>query len=225
VLRALSLCACCRHYPGTATGGVYFARFPPSYQPSPKGWSGRPVHRPFRGLLSVHSRYGLHTCWITLRDPLHQRLQPVRHLPDCSDCFRPERCSRVGLAPTGKTPPYHGAHPTPSLPLPSTGVRLPSHDAQFSARQRTLRSRTNLPCGSKPSSPTLLGQLRARIRVKHYGIRTEVAYVDWVRRFIVFHNKRHPRHLGAAEVEAFLTYLADKRQVSASTQIASGRCT
>jgi hypothetical protein len=83
----------------------------------------------------------------------------------------------------------------------------------------------NSASGSPPQSPTLLGQVRARIRVKHYSIRTEVAYVDWVRRFIVFHNKLHPRHLGAAEVESFLTYLADKRQVSASTQIASGRCT
>ena len=61
VLPALSLCACCRHYPGAATGGVAFAHSVQSYQPSPKGSSGRPAHRPFRGLLGVHSRYGLHT--------------------------------------------------------------------------------------------------------------------------------------------------------------------
>ncbi|MSQ59883.1 MAG: integron integrase [Betaproteobacteria bacterium] len=76
----------------------------------------------------------------------------------------------------------------------------------------------NSTFGSSPSPPTLLGQVRARIRVKHYSIRTEVAYVDWIRRFVLFHNKRHPRDLGAVEVEAFLTYLADKRRVSASTQ-------
>jgi Phage integrase, N-terminal SAM-like domain len=76
---------------------------------------------------------------------------------------------------------------------------------------------------SPPKSPGLLEQVRARIRVKHYSIRTEAAYIDWVRRFILFHNKRHPRDLGAAEIEAFLTYLADKRQVSASTQIDYGR--
>ena len=68
------------------------------------------------------------------------------------------------------------------------------------------------------AGPRLLDQLRGRIRVKHYSIRTEQAYVDWVRRFILFHGKSHPRVLGAAEVEAFLTHLAVRRQVSASTQ-------
>ena len=46
---------------------------------------------PYRGLLGVHSRYGLHTRQVTKCDPLHQRLQPLRYLHDCSDCFRPER--------------------------------------------------------------------------------------------------------------------------------------
>jgi len=54
--------------------------------------------------------------------------------------------------------------------------------------------------------------------VRHYSIRTEDAYVDWVRRFIVFHDKRHPQDLGAKEVEAFLSFLATERQVSPSTQ-------
>ncbi len=67
-------------------------------------------------------------------------------------------------------------------------------------------------------SPKLLDQLRARIRVKHYSIRTEDAYHDWCRRFILFHDKRHPREMGAAEVESFLTHLATERNVSASTQ-------
>lgn len=69
-----------------------------------------------------------------------------------------------------------------------------------------------------PAPPRLLEQLRDRIRVKHYARRTEKAYVDWVRRFIVFHGKRHPRELGAAAVEAFLSDLATRRNVSASTQ-------
>jgi integron integrase len=64
----------------------------------------------------------------------------------------------------------------------------------------------------------LIEQLRGRIRVKHYSIRTEQAYVDWVRRFILFHGKRHPRDMGAKEVETFLTDLAVRGQVSASTQ-------
>ena len=60
--------------------------------------------------------------------------------------------------------------------------------------------------------------MRDHLRTRHYSIRTETAYVDWARRFILFHGKRHPQEMGAAEVEAFLTYLAVQRQVSASTQ-------
>lgn len=66
--------------------------------------------------------------------------------------------------------------------------------------------------------PRLLDRLRTRIRVLHYSIRTEQAYVDWARRFILFHGKRHPQELGAAEIEAFLSNLAIERNVSASTQ-------
>ncbi|WP_417880253.1 phage integrase N-terminal SAM-like domain-containing protein [Acidithiobacillus ferrivorans] len=52
----------------------------------------------------------------------------------------------------------------------------------------------------------------------HYSIRTEEAYTDWARRFILFHQKRHPKNMGAAEVEAFLSHLATERSVSSSTQ-------
>lgn len=69
-----------------------------------------------------------------------------------------------------------------------------------------------------PPPPKLLDQMRARIRAKHYSIRTESAYVDWARRFILFHHKSHPLEMGAPEVEAFLTHLAVERKVSASTQ-------
>lgn len=66
--------------------------------------------------------------------------------------------------------------------------------------------------------PRLLDLVRSRIRVKHYSIRTETAYVDWIKRFILFHRKRHPLEMGAPEVEAFLTSLAVDRNVAASTQ-------
>lgn len=66
--------------------------------------------------------------------------------------------------------------------------------------------------------PRLLDQMRERIRLKHYSIRTERVYCEWVRRFIRFHQYRHPQDMGAAEVEAFLTELAVRRNVSASTQ-------
>ena len=66
--------------------------------------------------------------------------------------------------------------------------------------------------------PKLLEQVRMKIRQKHYSIRTEQAYVDWIRRFILFHGKRHPLEMGEPEVEAFLTHLAVNRNVAASTQ-------
>jgi hypothetical protein len=71
------------------------------------------------------------------------------------------------------------------------------------------------------SEPRLLDQLRARIRFKHYSIRTEQAYADWVRRFILFHGKRHPREMGQAEVEAFLTHLAVEGRVGSRGMVSS----
>ena len=76
----------------------------------------------------------------------------------------------------------------------------------------------NTPQMSSPKTPKLLDQVRGKIRLKHYSIRTEQAYVDWIRRFILFHNKRHPIDMGASEVEVFLTHLAIKGKVAASTQ-------
>ena len=66
--------------------------------------------------------------------------------------------------------------------------------------------------------PKLLDQVRAKIRLKHYSIRTEQAYVDWIRRYILFHGKRHPQEMGKPEVEQFLSHLAVERNVAASTQ-------
>jgi hypothetical protein len=68
------------------------------------------------------------------------------------------------------------------------------------------------------SPPRLLDALRHAIRARHYSIRTEEAYVDWARRFIRFHGRRHPRELGASEVAAFLTHLAVDRTVAPATQ-------
>jgi integron integrase len=64
----------------------------------------------------------------------------------------------------------------------------------------------------------ILEQLRHRLRTLHYSARTEQAYCDWVRRFVMFHGRRHPMHMGETEVAAFLTNLAVERGVSASTQ-------
>ena len=76
---------------------------------------------------------------------------------------------------------------------------------------------------TNPQAPKLLDQVRNVLRRKHYSIRTERAYVDWIKRFIRFHKTaqgtfRHPRDMGEPEIEAFLTYLATERNVAASTQ-------
>lgn len=60
--------------------------------------------------------------------------------------------------------------------------------------------------------------MRDAIRLKHYAYRTEATYVQWIRRYIIFQNKRHPKEMGKAEIEVFLTHLAVEGQVSASTQ-------
>jgi integron integrase len=69
-----------------------------------------------------------------------------------------------------------------------------------------------------PPGPRLLERVAHALRVRHYSRRTEDAYVPWIRRFILFHGKRHPRDMGAAEVTRFLTSLAVDRRVSAATQ-------
>jgi len=66
--------------------------------------------------------------------------------------------------------------------------------------------------------PKLLDQVRDKLRVKHYSIRTEQSYVDWIKRYILFHGKRHPKDLGARDLEAFLTHLAVAGKVAAATQ-------
>ena len=79
---------------------------------------------------------------------------------------------------------------------------------------KTSTTRTS----AEAPKPKLLDEVRARIRRLNYSIRTEDTYVDWVRRFVLFHGKRHPREMGATEIEAFLTHLAVVGKVSASTQ-------
>ena len=74
------------------------------------------------------------------------------------------------------------------------------------------------PAPPSPRPPRLLEQLRQHIRTRHYSIRTERCYEQWVRRYIRFHGNRHPRDLGAEHVGAFLSSLANDRHVSASTQ-------
>lgn len=71
---------------------------------------------------------------------------------------------------------------------------------------------------AEASKPKLLDQIRQLMRLRHYSLRTEDAYVGWIRRYILFHGKRHPRDLAESDIASFLSSLAIKGQVAASTQ-------
>ena len=92
----------------------------------------------------------------------------------------------------------------------------------FLAFERGTGLKTSMPA-SFPShtqnrKAKLLDQVRQAVRFKHYSIRTEQAYVDWIKKFIIFHKKRHPATMGADEVRDFLNHLANRVSVAASTQ-------
>jgi hypothetical protein len=71
----------------------------------------------------------------------------------------------------------------------------------------------------------LMDQVSDALRTKHYSYRTEQTYVDWIKRYIYFHNKRHPSEMGEIEIRAFIAHLATERKVAASTHTCpSGRC-
>jgi integron integrase len=99
----------------------------------------------------------------------------------------------------------------PVHPLPPSGDGSPAaataNDSRISAQRPAA-----------DGEPRLLDRVRREIRVRHYSIRTESSYVDWIRRFIIFNDRRHPSELGASEVMAFLTHLAVERSVAPSTQ-------
>jgi integron integrase len=116
----------------------------------------------------------------------------------------------------------HAQEVTPVLLLGSPTRQSPDVKA-FVSRGQTLPSsgpRAVVASGARtnPPKPKLLDQLRLALRARHYSRRTERTYCHWVRRFIFFHNVRHPAEMAEAEVNAFLTYLAVKEKVSASTQ-------
>lgn len=92
-------------------------------------------------------------------------------------------------------------------------LKPPTGSPEANAAPRRL---PNAP--DAPPARRLLDRVRDAIRLRHYSIRTEVTYVGWIRRFILFHGKRHPLDMGAVEVEAFLTHLATQRHVAAPTQ-------
>jgi hypothetical protein len=77
---------------------------------------------------------------------------------------------------------------------------------------------SSLPVPSQQNKPKLLDQVRQLMRLRHYSLRTEEAYVGWIRRYILFHGKRHPHELGESDIAKFLSNLAVEGRVAASIQ-------
>ena len=75
-----------------------------------------------------------------------------------------------------------------------------------------------LPMGKPDKKPKLLDIVRNEIRTKHYSRKTEESYISWIKRFVIFNNKKHPIDMGKEEIQKFLSYLAVERHISASTQ-------
>lgn len=96
-----------------------------------------------------------------------------------------------------------------------TGMRITQHPAPQRARSWTPVVITSSP---PPAKPKLLDQVRLAIRTRHYSYHTEKAYVAWIKRYIFFHNKRHPVEMAEPEIGQFLSSLARDSRVSASTQ-------
>ena len=107
----------------------------------------------------------------------------------------------------------------PSAFFCSGGPR-PSHDDSVRRDATASSSQPSaLSPGSQPiAPPKLLDRVRLRLRVKHYSVRTEQTYLDWIRRYILFHHKRHPNEMGETQIAEFLTHLAIDGRVAASTQ-------
>lgn len=94
-------------------------------------------------------------------------------------------------------------------------AEMESHCADLAVREEPRR---DLAPRIPPEPPRLLDRIRIAIRSRHYSPHTEKAYVSWVRQYVLFHGKRHPSEMGVGEIRAFLSYLAMRRRVSASTQ-------
>ena len=101
--------------------------------------------------------------------------------------------------------------------VPAQYPRLPCGSEHPSARSFRERWSLREPGPPEPPRPRLLDRVRQALRARHLSRRTEEAYVAWIRRYIVFHGKRHPAEMGAPEVTGFLTTLAVQGKVVAST--------
>ncbi len=97
-------------------------------------------------------------------------------------------------------------------------VRLALDNPSAPASRQSLQSVARIARAPEGHKPKLLDQVRQAIRTRHYSLRTEEAYISWIKRFILFHGKRHPLEMGEEEITRFLSALAVEEHVSASTQ-------
>ena len=108
------------------------------------------------------------------------------------------------------------------LPYKEVPVERPKINGPIGYSLRLIngsaRPVTAVSAPAGPPKPRLLDQVREAIRTRHYSYRTEKAYVHWIKRFIFFHNKRHPVAMAEPEIARFLASLASESHVSASTQ-------
>jgi hypothetical protein len=91
-------------------------------------------------------------------------------------------------------------------------------DYRPNVTSRNLQPAVAIPLPPDAPKPRLLDQVREAVRTRHYSPRTEETYVGWIKRFIFFHNKRHPAEMGEQEIARFLSNRATESHVSASTQ-------
>ena len=99
------------------------------------------------------------------------------------------------------------------------GLGSPLYINELYKDKDVMRDTNTSGVSASPAAPKLLEQVRQRLRVKHYALRTEQSYLTWIRNYILFHNKRHPAEMAAAEIESFLSYLAVDRAVSPATHL------
>ena len=128
--------------------------------------------------------------------------------------FSPQPLRPFSRGPERKS----SVHAKSNLHINAAPLRPAASFHAISAMPTRHRGAQTVTSAAPGQAPKLLDQMSDVLRTNHYSIRTEKAYIDWVYRFILFHDKRHPRELGAAEIGQFLTHLAQAKHVSPSTQ-------
>jgi integron integrase len=129
----------------------------------------------------------------------------------------PQKCQTMGGMQMNDGTIAGGPHGR-RLPLQYYPAQPRTASRRVPAGQQSLQRLADVAQTPEGNKPKLLDRVREAIRLRHYSLRTEEAYVSWVKRFILFHGKRHPREMGADEITQFLSELAVHGRVSASTQ-------